>query len=153
MIGEDCDALMEIWHHFAKVYVLGKRRMEDSLQITQLKPIEVRILYYLSEENFNVNRLAEMNFVTPAWITGVLDDLENRGYIVRSRNASDRRVVNVEITDKGREILAESHRIYVNFLRESLSSFTDGEIEEFTRLLRKIEETLNRNIQEEAGSL
>ncbi|KAA8922448.1 MarR family winged helix-turn-helix transcriptional regulator [Thermoplasma sp.] len=153
MIGEDCDMLMEIWRHFARVYVLGKKRMEDSLQVTQLKPIEVRILYHLSEENSSVNRLAEMNFVTPAWITGVLDDLENRGYIMRARNAVDRRVVNVEITERGREVLAESHRIYINFLRESLSNFTDDEIEEFTKLLKKMEETLNRSTPEETGQL
>ncbi|PYB68696.1 MarR family transcriptional regulator [Thermoplasma sp. Kam2015] len=142
MMEEDCETLMDIWHHFARVYILGKKRMEDSLQIMQLKPIEVRILHHLSEENSNVNRLAEMNFVTPAWITGVLDDLESKGFIERSRNPADRRVVNVEITERGRQVLTESHRIYINFIRESISSFSREEIDEFTRLLKKIEESL-----------
>ena len=90
---------------------------------------------------------------TPAWITGVLDDLESRGFIERSRNSADRRVVNVEITEKGRQVLTESHRIYINFIRESISSFSREEIDEFTKLLKKIEESLDKKITEDDRSL
>ena len=44
--------------------------------------------------------------VTPAAITDRADRLETRGFVLRRRDASDRRLVYLEITPKGRALLA-----------------------------------------------
>ncbi|KZB60354.1 MarR family winged helix-turn-helix transcriptional regulator [Thalassospira sp. MCCC 1A02491] len=43
--------------------------------------------------------------LSQATVTTILNRLEERGFIVRMRNASDKRVVNSSLTDKGREVL------------------------------------------------
>ena len=40
-------------------------------------------------------------------ITAIVDDLENRGLVERTRSKDDRRQVFISITDKGREVLGE----------------------------------------------
>ncbi|BAB60329.1 hypothetical protein [Thermoplasma volcanium GSS1] len=142
MIEEKCTNLMDIWHMFIRVFNLSKKKMGESLSHISAKPIEVRILYLLSEDESTVNKLAELTDVTPAWITGTLDEMESQGLIVRSRSGEDRRVVNVHITEKGIEVLNESQKVYLDFLKRSLSSLTDSELDEFRRILKKIEETL-----------
>jgi DNA-binding MarR family transcriptional regulator len=39
-------------------------------------------------------------------LTGVADRLERDGWLVRERSTEDRRVVNIRLTEKGKEVLA-----------------------------------------------
>ena len=40
-------------------------------------------------------------------ITAIVDDLENRGLVERTRSKADRRQIFISITDKGREVLGD----------------------------------------------
>jgi len=44
--------------------------------------------------------------VTTATVTGLLDTCERKGWVVRERHPTDRRMVIVRITDEGRSVLA-----------------------------------------------
>jgi len=48
--------------------------------------------------------LAEALQVSQPTITGIIDRLENRGLVVRSRNGRDRRTVQITVTEKGRQL-------------------------------------------------
>lgn len=49
--------------------------------------------------------IAERLFVTGASVTSLVDTLERKGYVTRTRAAEDRRVVLVELTDKARPVI------------------------------------------------
>src|SRR5437667_9567704 len=51
--------------------------------------------------------LGDRLIVTRSTVTGVLDSLERRGLVRRTPHPEDRRSVVVEITPKGRRVLAE----------------------------------------------
>ena len=51
--------------------------------------------------------LAEKLRIDPATIVGVVDELERRGAVERKRNARDRRLYDVTLTDAGRGLLGE----------------------------------------------
>jgi DNA-binding MarR family transcriptional regulator len=40
----------------------------------------------------------------PSTVTGVVDRLENKGYVIRGRDATDRRIVTVSLTAAGKEL-------------------------------------------------
>ena len=46
-----------------------------------------------------MNSLATENDVTGPWITGVVDELEKKGYVTKVRSATDRRIIKVSITE------------------------------------------------------
>ncbi|MDP2698117.1 MarR family winged helix-turn-helix transcriptional regulator [Thalassospira sp.] len=46
--------------------------------------------------------------LSQATVTSILNRLESRGFVRRSRNATDRRVVNACLTDKGRDIVGDT---------------------------------------------
>ncbi len=50
--------------------------------------------------------LAEALGVSRASATGIVDRMEQRGLVERQRDADDRRVVNVALTDAGRQLIA-----------------------------------------------
>lgn len=70
-------------------------------------------------------------------MTRMLDKLETRGLLERSRSVEDRRVVNLAITAKGHEVAERIPDVVLPVLNHKLRDFTDAEFHEFLRLLSK----------------
>ncbi|SEI66743.1 MarR family winged helix-turn-helix transcriptional regulator [Paraburkholderia diazotrophica] len=70
-------------------------------------------------------------------MTRMLDKLEALRMLTRSRSIDDRRVVNLELTDAGREVALRIAGIAPEVLNARLGRFTTAEFEELRRLLRK----------------
>jgi DNA-binding MarR family transcriptional regulator len=66
-----------------------------------------------------------------------LDKLETGGMLTRSRSVDDRRVVNLELTEAGREVALRITEIAPDVLNARLEHFTPEEFDELRRLLRK----------------
>ena len=59
----------------------------------------------LSEyESLPLGELSRKMYLHPSTVTGVVDRLEAKGYVLRDRDREDRRVVNVRLTDKGKDL-------------------------------------------------
>lgn len=84
-------------------------------------------------------------------LTRLLDQLEQRGYLVRQRSLQDRRVVDLQITDAGHLKVKELTPQVVHHLNEALETFTPEEFAELTRLLLKLKNRLEDFTQELAA--
>ncbi len=81
--------------------------------------------------------LSKLLGIDTGLMTRMLDKLETKGLLERSRSVDDRRVVNLTLTDKGEEVAAQIPEIAPQVLNETLKQFTNAEIEDLRRLLRK----------------
>ena len=79
--------------------------------------------------------------VVPA-ITGLIDRLEKQELVRRHRCDKDRRVIYIELTDKGRELLALLDQPVMHLHREVIGHLTADELRELSRLLEKARERL-----------
>jgi len=70
-------------------------------------------------------------------LTRVIDQLEQRGYIERRRAVTDRRVVELKLTDAGLATVNSLVPTVVGLLNASLTGFSHDEARDFTRLLNK----------------
>ena len=70
-------------------------------------------------------------------MTRMLDKLEAKELLQRSRSLEDRRVVNLALTEKGEEVAAQIPAIAPDVLNAHLKNFSKAEFEELRRLLRK----------------
>ena len=77
----------------------------------------------------NLSAMAEHQVVSKPTMTNTINTLEERGWVRRVRSADDRRVVLVELTDAGREVLASAEREAESRLAELLSRLSDSEID------------------------
>jgi DNA-binding MarR family transcriptional regulator len=75
-----------------------------------------------SRETARVQELAGEAGVTPSTATRILDALERRAIVSRTRSADDRRGVTIKLTDLGREALSGQHA----WLRGRQRAFYDG---------------------------
>lgn len=71
-------------------------------------------------------------------ITRLVDQLEERGFLVRSRSRSDRRVVHLEITPAGRALARSLLPRIVEFWNEVLEGFSPDEATQLVALLSRL---------------
>lgn len=79
---------------------------------------QLHILYTLQRSGeMPMNRLAEHLNVSVSNATGLIDRIEERGFIERSRVAEDRRIVMIRVTEAGKQMLDEVDAVSTDLLR------------------------------------
>jgi len=81
--------------------------------------------------------LSKMLGIDTGLMTRMLDKLETKGLVVRSRDEEDRRVVNLALTKPGAAVADQIPDIAPDVLNARLKDFTKAELNELRRLLRK----------------
>lgn len=76
--------------------------------------------------------------MAPASITGRLDTLERRGYVRRMPSAADRRRVDVELTEAGREAWIDAMEFQGDEEQRLLGVLSPEELRTLSDLLRKV---------------
>ncbi|HUN92206.1 MAG TPA: MarR family winged helix-turn-helix transcriptional regulator, partial [Burkholderiaceae bacterium] len=71
-------------------------------------------------------------------LTRMLDRLEEKGLIARSRSREDRRVVHLELTPEGERAVAIVPHVLAEVLNLHLRGFDRDEVETLKRLLRRL---------------
>lgn len=90
-------------------------------------------------------------FASPTTVTGLLDALERRGLVRRTRHPTDRRKLLIELTEKGRDVFARIRPLIHRGEIEWLSALTLDEQEALVQLLGKVQAHLHA--LSEAGDL
>jgi len=112
----------------------------DESKSKHLTPTQVQsllFLKYIRPDAATVNTLAKYLTCTPATISGILDTLENKKFIVRNRKSNDKRQVLLSLTPKGMRALS----VFENFgkeIEELISEFDKEEQEILGKLLMKL---------------
>jgi DNA-binding MarR family transcriptional regulator len=76
----------------------------------ELSPIHLRALFAIGDAETTAGEIAKAAQVSPAAVTAMLDDLVERGIVVRRRSDTDRRCVLVALTDTGHDVLDDARR-------------------------------------------
>mgnify|MGYP001179628462 CR=1 FL=1 len=76
--------------------------------------------------------------VDPAAITRMFDRLEAKGLVRRKRSTSDRRVVQLALTEAGREVAEKVPPVLVDVLNAHLAGFRPEEFELLVSLLQRM---------------
>ncbi|MDR2838326.1 MAG: MarR family transcriptional regulator [Azonexus sp.] len=85
-------------------------------------------------------QLSRCHNVDTSTMTRMLDRLENKKLITRQRNASDRRVVDIELTEEGHRLAQKIPHIITESLNQHLRGFSREEFDLFQTLLRRFAE-------------
>jgi long-chain acyl-CoA synthetase len=86
------------------------RELACGLDAVELSPPQYRILILLSDGSTMSSALASRLAVSPPSVSSVVDGLVNRGLVERRHGEDDRRRVPLQLTEEGREILAQADR-------------------------------------------
>ncbi len=85
-------------------------------------------------------------------LTRVIDQLAERGLLERMRRDRDRRKVELQLTPAGLETVEGLIPLVVEKLNLALADFSSAEVQEFLRLLIKLNTTLQSTVEPRAAA-
>ncbi len=91
-----------------------------------------------SEGSMSLKDISKRLNVTGANITCVMDNLEKHNFAERIPSRTDRRIINAEMTEKGKKIFSEITPVYLESINEETSKLNDEEKVQLLELLSKL---------------
>jgi len=126
------DQLHQIVSRYMAEYGLSK----SSLNILML-------LRHGSDEGMQLHDLGELLLVSRANITGLMDHLEDKGYVKRLIDPQDRRARHARITPKGEALLDEFMPVHYRNLKGLLHGLSGEDRETLVGLLKKVRSSMS----------
>jgi DNA-binding MarR family transcriptional regulator len=75
----------------------------------------------------SLSKLSKHVYLSPSMITSIVDQLEKRDLVVRTRKSADRRVILIELTEKGKEVAQTAPPSFQEQLTSSLVHLKEEE--------------------------
>lgn len=103
-------------------------------------------ILFLLERNGStkMSKLAELLYLTPGAVTTAADKLILNEYIARTRDENDRRVIRLEITDKGKEALRDLQEKGREAMSAVFSHLSDEDLDYFISKLDQASQNIER---------
>jgi len=138
----DPDALEDVLAHAAELARSFRAEMPDWVA-AQLTFGQLRLLVTLSKQGpTSMSGIGEWLGTSLPSVTGTIERLERHGLVERRHRADDRRIVEVHLTDPGRELLVDILGIRLEAIRRLLGALNPAELGDLDRLLRVIIERI-----------
>jgi len=122
-----------------QILILVRQEVDKQLAHSDLTNAQWIPLYKLSlNQASTVAELARMCQLDGGAMTRLLDRMEAKGLCHRERSETDRRVVNISLTDTGREAAQDIPRVLSQVQNAHLAGFTQEEFQTLKGYLRRI---------------
>jgi DNA-binding MarR family transcriptional regulator len=132
--ADDLLTLMPFYH---------KHIMKTGYGITGLQSAQYRVLGVLMKAGtLPVSEIGRRLYISKPYMTALIDTLIEGGFVQRQPDLTDRRVINITITEQGEKYLKQSVSLYKKDLKELLSILGDADLEELCTSLESLKAIL-----------
>lgn len=132
MVADIIDDLRRVF----QVLTEQSRKVERETSLTGTQLWVVKILKETAP--MKVSELARRMYLHPATMVGLLDRLETKGLLRRTRCDKDRRVVFIDLTEQGRELEVNSPEVVQSLLVNGLEATGTKELKLISEGLGRI---------------
>lgn len=89
---------------------------------------QISCLYEIYENGImTLSSLSKRVYLSMSTLVGVIDRLEEKEFVKRTRDIKDRRIIYIDITEKGKEFVSATPSLLHNRLTENLHVLTEEE--------------------------
>lgn len=128
-----------LWIRFLRFSLLSNKRLQDDLERLHLTPPQFYVLATIGYAGgLPFGEIGEKMMVTVSNLTGIVDRLEEKGLVSRERDARDRRIVRVMLTDKGNKLYKSTIPLFEKSISQFFSPLNKLQQKELASLLRKL---------------
>ena len=105
----------------------------------------LEIMKALQEEGTrHIAEIGERLQIPKSQMTHLIDKLEDLEIVARHADTTDRRIINIMLTDKGRRIIEELDQVIKGSIKVKLSFLTEEELRELSVSLKKLGDILSK---------
>jgi DNA-binding MarR family transcriptional regulator len=120
--------------------------IELNLTLAQLKSL----FFIAAKDKTNFKKLAEALGVTPPNVTGIIDRLVEQGLVTRTENPEDRRIMLLQATEKGQELLNNLRERHIKQMSQVLGYLTNDELVLQVKVLKDLKIAAETHLQKAA---
>lgn len=132
MVAGIVDDIRRIFQELAE----QSRKVEKETTLTSSQLWVVKMLKEVSP--MKVSDLAHRMYLHPATMVGLLDRLESKGLVTRTRSEKDRRVVHINLTEQGCELETHSPEVVQNLLVKGLEGLAGQQLKNISEGLERV---------------
>ncbi len=131
---------MEVFRTLQATYLSLIKRSDGFIASYDLTRPQFEVIAALGHtKGLTFKELTNRVRITKGTLTGVINRLEEMGFVVRAPSESDRRSTVATLTDQGESLFEEVFTGHVAYLKEYLDVLEPDERQELNRLLRRIQ--------------
>ena len=120
----------EVARTAVKIFPIMGRLMDAYMRVGEhhLSSVHFQVLTMVLSRPCTVSELAERQSISAASMSKTVMVMEERGWLSRERDKSDRRVVRLAVTPAGRDVLRDVQNRSVQELKESFKDLSQEEL-------------------------
>lgn len=123
-----------------KVVRTAFAQIEEDITLPHLE-----IMHILKEESTkHIAEIGERLQIPKPQMTHLIDRLEDLEIVTRQADTTDRRIINIMLTDKGRRIIEELDQVIKESIEAKLSILTEEELQELSVSLKRLGDILSK---------
>jgi Transcriptional regulators len=131
------DQIREIVYLIRRLMQAGSLYTKELDKKYQVSAPQLNCLLVLYENGpLPPSRIAKLIMVKSSTVTGVIDRLEHKNLVKRTRNSPDRRVINIELTDAGKTLAENAPSPIQQKIVDGLKRLPQNKIESITHELQ-----------------
>lgn len=137
--GKKTDLALTTWVKLARAFSSVNKRSVENIRrfgLTQPQFAVIELLGHLGP--LKVGEICNKMLVTGGNMTLVLDNIEKLGLLERIHSKDDRRTINVQLTDKGRDLFNNIFIEHAEHITKILSVLSSEEQRNLGDLLKKL---------------
>ncbi len=135
-------SIFEMPHYF--------KRFGKQLSNNRVNFFEMHLLSYLShEKELSMTIISNKLHISKPNLTAIVDKLVKEGYVQRKFDESDRRLILIELTEKGQEYQQECSKARYESVAKMFEKFSDDDFIEFNKSIETITKILNKYSENE----
>ena len=128
-----------LWIRFLRFNLLSNKKLQDALEKLGLTSPQFYVLATIGYAGgLPFGEIGEKMMVTVSNLTGIVDRLEEKGVVARERDARDRRIVRVRLTEKGARLYKNTIPLFEKCIAQFFAPLDKSQQKELSSLLRKL---------------
>ena len=150
--GTDTNGIRDVIYLMRRLMQAEERYTKElNKKFSVSAPQVACLLALLDNGAMSPSQLAKKIMVESSTVTGVIDRLEQKGLVARTRISRDRRVITVELTEAGRRLAENAPPPIQQKIVKGLSKIDEAERAQIIRTLNKLTEMVDANDVDEEG--
>ena len=132
-------SLLPVLRRLTECYLQVDRTTTRQIEATGLTHPQFDVLVTLGDtDGLSCKALGEQTFITKGTLTSILDRLEAKGLVVRSRGVTDTRQIFCKLTPDGQALYQRIFLPFVESIRPRIGVLSAAEQDELIVLLQKL---------------
>jgi DNA-binding MarR family transcriptional regulator len=119
------------------------RQVARQMDEQGLRPRQFAVLVYLLEQDSaTVSEIQDYLYTSASNASTMISQLEDEGFVTRTRSEDDNRVVNVQLTDAGRTIAQNTPLRGIGLLRRRLDALPEERLQQIDAVMSDLVELM-----------